>query len=623
MYVILSCFAGRKQYMSILFQYVDSLLKKQLIHKFDIWDYSRTEEDYMFINDHKHKTGYEIKNVQNKNIWDEYYQYYANANLNDSIVIKCDDDIVYIDISQFQQYIDFVNDNKQYKLVFPSIVNNGICAYYQQQNGLMLLKPTDLIFSHHCESVLYSKEKWEYIHNSFIDDIDSWTQKTKDILPIAHETGVRFSINFFAIHSDNLELFGSLPRDSANDEYELTVAKESICSIFMPFTVSHFTFIGQRNQGINEKQMLDRYSSLTKKDVITYYLPIPRMKKWSDSNISGSELAAILTIKTLHKMNKHNFYKLYIPNIEYAIHDGIEYTNNIDDLIDSKILIVSCQLDLPHNIDLYKKLEKVFIVTHTFKVVDPLRLNMLANRGIKIELVAQSNWTLDFIKHNNSLNYVSNYHIIPNGIDINTGDLVLSNSYKKNPLSFVFLACFERGGQIAINVFKRIKQQYPDAEFHIADYNNINHHTSDGIFFHGSLHKKELYELLIKSTYFIYPLALPNGHVHKDTFACCVAEAIAMGVRVITFKCATLPDVYGDCIDFCDIYNPIENESKLMDYNFYTYINDILSEQQLDIFVDKVKHCIENPLTDMELNRRRKVIIDMIKKVDNWTNIIP
>lgn len=53
-----------------------------------------------------------------------------------------------------------------------------------------------------------------------------------------------------------------------------------------------------------------------------------------------------------------------------------------------------------------------------------------------------------------------------------------------------------------------------------------------------------------RASYFLYPLTLsPSsdypGSVHKDTFALCVAEALAMGVIVVTWPVSTFIIMFG------------------------------------------------------------------------------
>ena len=114
---------------------------------------------------------------------------------------------------------------------------------------------------------------------------------------------------------------------------------------------------------------------------------------------------------------------------------------------------------------------------------------------------------------------------------------------------WAFLASFERGGEMARMVFDRVRATAPEAasELHTASY--WSHDTRPGCEFevnHGSLSKRGVAKLLHSAEYFVYPLVLPSGAVHHDTFACVVLEALAAGVTVITWDVACLREVYGD-----------------------------------------------------------------------------
>lgn len=66
----------------------------------------------------------------------------------------------------------------------------------------------------------------------------------------------------------------------------------------------------------------------------------------------------------------------------------------------------------------------------------------------------------------------------------------------------------------------------------------------------GSLDKLAVARLLARGEYFVYPLINSNPMyydvVHKDTFGCCVSEALAMGVIVVTWRVAALAELYTD-----------------------------------------------------------------------------
>ena len=57
--------------------------------------------------------------------------------------------------------------------------------------------------------------------------------------------------------------------------------------------------------------------------------------------------------------------------------------------------------------------------------------------------------------------------------------------------------------------------------------------------------KTFVFNAYTKARYFIYPLMnSENGLIHRDTFACVVAEAIACGVEVLTYPVAALKEYY-------------------------------------------------------------------------------
>ena len=86
------------------------------------------EDDRLYIHNLCKKQKYFLKKPHISSChWGGYY----SENLNDNdILIKCDDDIVFIDVNNFESYI---NSMKHGKFYYPNIVNNDVCAYYQQK----------------------------------------------------------------------------------------------------------------------------------------------------------------------------------------------------------------------------------------------------------------------------------------------------------------------------------------------------------------------------------------------------------------------------------------------------------------------------------------------------------
>lgn len=123
--------------------------------------------------------------------------------------------------------------------------------------------------------------------------------------------------------------------------------------------------------------------------------------------------------------------------------------------------------------------------------------------------------------------------VIPNPIMVEIIDEILKEKQiEKKDKSTIFHAQYGRGGDVADRALKELKWD----EMYKFDYVN----PTNGV------DKKILFEKLLESDYFIFPLYHPNGCVYKDTFSCSVAEAIAAGVIVVTYPLGAIPEYFED-----------------------------------------------------------------------------
>lgn len=142
--------------------------------------------------------------------------------------------------------------------------------------------------------------------------------------------------------------------------------------------------------------------------------------------------------------------------------------------------------------------------------------------------------------------------IIPNPIFDEMINEVNAESITRKPHKFIFHASWPRGGNVAIDAVRQLP--FPDKEFHAFDYLMVIHGHPDSFFHcHNGVDKYTLFKHLKESEYFIYPLYTPYQDVHKDTFSCVVAEALALGTTVVTYPLGALPenfDGYCQWLDF-------------------------------------------------------------------------
>lgn len=257
--IILTCFAGRKYNLEILLKYVEKLFNQGSIDEFHLWNFTRNEEDEKYIK--SLSTKYKIITPNNKDKWNEYYEYYKKIKDND-IIIKIDDDILFIDTSTFDEFIEIVK-NEKCLAVFPSIINNGVCAFYQQKHDILPKSIHEFKYETYYGDVVNNGTIGTKIHEYFTQNKNEVIKKSKSIRPkiINHTIGDRISINFFGITGKNFKKLQFT--DKCDDEHELTVENTkrlqmNVC-IFMNFIVCHGAFSPQRKTGLDELYICSLY----------------------------------------------------------------------------------------------------------------------------------------------------------------------------------------------------------------------------------------------------------------------------------------------------------------------------------------------------------------------------
>jgi hypothetical protein len=211
------------------------------------------------------RTNERLMHVNNKRSWREYYAHYTEARYPNSIVIKCDDDIVFIDPAGFYRFVNQVATNMgDHTLAFPSIINNGVCAHHWQKAGLLPetvfgALPYDTFEGRLWgDGVLCGK-----LHQYFVENRERLIDEAIDLPAIRLPSGHRISINFFAIRSED---FAVLNTCDADDEHHLTVvltrSGERKHLIVQSAVVAHLGFYRQRQTGLDEASCIRTYREL-------------------------------------------------------------------------------------------------------------------------------------------------------------------------------------------------------------------------------------------------------------------------------------------------------------------------------------------------------------------------
>ena len=234
-------------------------------------------------------------------------------------------------------------------------------------------------------------------------------------------------------------------------------------------------------------------------------------------------------------------------------------------------------------------------------------INYARDNSLKLGFVNISPW--EKLQNDNTINHAKNHYsnttstLIPNPVMDDIINEVLDSKPVRKPHNFVFHAAWPRGGDVAIEAIRQLNMT--DKELHAFDYLMVIHDHQDNFFFkHDGVDKKTLFTQVAQSEYFLYPLYTPYKDVHKDTFSCVVAEAIALGAIPITYPLGALPDNFeGYCawIDFPEGVDPVamnkESLSKDEEGKFKNNIQNI---------INKINYLEANPQVKEEIRAKGK-----------------
>lgn len=190
------------------------------------------------------------------------YDYYARRlkTFQDSIFLKCDDDIVYLDVDKLGDFVEFRRNNPNYVVVSANVVNNGVCAFFQQQAGSIPASVGDFErppggFG---GSLWLSAEKATLLHDHFLSTRDQRLPLPAKVVDWTE----RQSINFIAWLGRDL-VHMALPK--GDDEKALTVDLPELLgrptAIYSDFMVSHLSF-GPQEQGLDVERLIAAYDAL-------------------------------------------------------------------------------------------------------------------------------------------------------------------------------------------------------------------------------------------------------------------------------------------------------------------------------------------------------------------------
>jgi hypothetical protein len=273
--VLLTVFAGRRRYMELLMRYARRLADFGRVREVHVWNYTRCREDDAYVRglaDPARRIL--VMEPRHKNNWSNYYDHYTPEEYPDHVIIKCDDDILYMDLEAFDAFVRRRRSASSPLLASASVLNNAAAARSQLEAGFFAAPGTraDIAAADLPDRIWQSGVLAQGVHEHFDAHREWWLARARALPDDANAApltaGVRFSINFIAFLSSDLPHIRRAYALSHDDEQALTVVLSGLLRrdsyVDLGFTVAHGAFYTQRGGpgGMDEAKVLDIYRRL-------------------------------------------------------------------------------------------------------------------------------------------------------------------------------------------------------------------------------------------------------------------------------------------------------------------------------------------------------------------------
>jgi hypothetical protein len=330
-------FAGREKNIKVLHFYVKLLLNNNIIDEYHIFDFTRNKEDHFFIKEeynrlnniysnriflhnNDNKNSYKI----GKNDWSPFYKTISEISSDNDVIIKCDDDILFIDIFSLKNAIkDRIKDKYSF-LIHSNCINNGVCAYYQRHLFNKLKEKLNKYPTGGILGILFEKPEIAYaIHNQFCNDILIDINNINSYIIDDIYINTRISINFILINGSDCKYLKDITID---DEYEISsYIPEKLLrpnKIKGDLITAHLSYVFQEKIMLYHDNILNNYIRIKEKYIFDNEL----IKKYNNNKLSI--LTSIHNNNIFKIKNWFNEKHYYIKNIETNKYLSILYEND-------------------------------------------------------------------------------------------------------------------------------------------------------------------------------------------------------------------------------------------------------------------------------------------------------
>lgn len=286
--VNLCTFMGRQANVSILIKYIERALQIFAIDHYWMIDMTRNHRDHEYIfseqqrlNDlfpgRVHIVNRETRKKQlddgtykqTLGSWSPFYKFCETFS-DDDVIIKCDDDTLYIDVETLRAAAELRWDNPDPFLMHANTINNGVTAYHQQRKNIWTFKDKNILKQYPTSGLtgpLFSHPDIACdCHEQFTSDLMSSPgniekYKLKQNIYFTN----RVSINFIFMLGKDRDVISKI---DTQDEYvsssKIGQQLDRPNMIIGDFTIAHHTY-GVQEPVMEQRNTFEAYKKLSDK----------------------------------------------------------------------------------------------------------------------------------------------------------------------------------------------------------------------------------------------------------------------------------------------------------------------------------------------------------------------
>jgi len=265
---------GRELTASILYRYLERDHKAGVVDEWHLWQNTDPDQE----SDRQY--GYDL---EKNNDWIKNFErpegpvlypkqmntgrFYVYTQDPDTIYVRMDDDIVYIEPNAIKRLVEYRIDNPFPFVTFPIIWNNAVCSYYLQQ-GEQMPSWWGKVGNYCMDPVGWANAKFaEGIHRHLLRGIEEdWVDKLFLHTTVQLPPGHQFSVSSFAQFGTEYKKVGGVLGNE--EEAWHSMAQPYMLgrpNVIVPNSlISHFSFYHQREYLLHT-DILDQYRELSEK----------------------------------------------------------------------------------------------------------------------------------------------------------------------------------------------------------------------------------------------------------------------------------------------------------------------------------------------------------------------